>query len=302
MPQFIQREWTQDRHRAVGRPKSVDVVFRKATGAFFIECLPTKVNFAGRDLWSLSQYVPERRFIETGPFKTIDNSSSVVLKKMKREESLSESDRIDLAYFVSSLYYRQPENVKVIREMGETALRSFDDDGELTYLLAQQGLSKKPRDFAFLDGLYYSDYVMQGWLNNIRYHDLLNDILDSTFALLPVRPKYALPLSDRPLVTVTLPNHVKLRMIAISPHLLLTMHKPLDRKFDQSPLNIAKAASLYVQHCIENAVRGVVVKSTSDAWRMLPLFRPKDLWGRDYGPRTDNPDGLYYSFCAVNTA
>ena len=126
VPVFVQKEWLRkDRPN----PKSVDVIFKNSrTSRFTINSVRMDNNFCGEGLWSLSPNAPGRTFAEDNPFRLIDQRASDIWKKIKTNEPLSCNELEDLALFLNSILYRQPEMIRTMRSTEEKGLNDMDSD------------------------------------------------------------------------------------------------------------------------------------------------------------------------------
>lgn len=254
-----------------------------------------KNNFCGKGLWSLSQHAPDRTFVETTSFLGIDDKAAKIWGKLKSSGTLSGPELEQLALFLSSIYYRQPEVIGETRGAAEKLLKDFDGDSKL--LQSAQRVYpdlKRNRDLAFTDGLHFSDEAVQRWLSSITHREILDDILASEFHLIRTPPEKPFPLSDRPFVTLTM-GEERFRMFPVTPNILLLFWKR-SKQSRLASLNLKNLYALYLKESISAARRGVVVSNSRSFWIVLEWFRPTELYLRDFGPGTDNKYGGQYTF------
>lgn len=296
VPRFVQNKWIDKR---VHNSKKVTVIFKNyENSCFFPRELATRTNFCGEGLWSLSSCSPDRTWVESNPFQVIDARAAEVLNKMQSSDLISDNDRYEIAVFLNSIYYRQPEIVGELRGKAEEGMQELDSDREL-YESAHRVFPDllKTRDLSLvLGGLHFSDEAVQTWLEGIAHPTVIDDIMASKFHLLRTPREMPLPLSDRPYVILTVGDE-RFRMFPVGPHTLLVLRKkgPKSNSVGMN-FNLAGLYSIYLKEAVSAAKRGVVVSCPRSYWKIFGLFAPKELWKRDFGPTTENPKGHGYSF------
>lgn len=214
---------------------------------------------------------------------------------MRDSKTVNEKNIEDLAMFLNSIFWRQPEVISAMRHRMENGLRKLDRDAELTRLMAGSLEGIRPRDLAIIDGRLASDAAIQNWLDGMNDPKVLDEMIFSKFCLIQTPKHSPIPLSDRPYVILTKEGE-RLRMFPVTPNKLLVLRKTIDPTKDTFSPSSEGLYKLYLKHALGNAKRGVVVSCSKAAWLALEWFQPQELQYRDFGPGTDNKYGDLYRY------
>lgn len=292
IPEFLQRMWG-----ANGPIKSKDVFLvrreqfpKDPQPRMIVKKVSIEHNFSGDGLWSAARSRNPRIFEEyTG---RIDTEASKVWKKFfipGFSGKLTNNEFHVLFAFITSLLLRQPIILKENRIAVEKALVEFETNPRVQKTLKQKPQAVCARELAQQDGIHIADEALLKWAQMFTDPDIMEDYLLSEVLLFNTGRYNLIPLSDNPILRMTIENNLRITFCPMGPSQLLAVYRFLRPRLSFKSDYIVGLISEYISWAWRNPTRGVIIQSPHGIQEAFEHFSPKETFGIDYGSGTPMP-------------